>query len=72
MKPKNIGDTNVFSHRQASWRSAWTVGAVLLPLLVMQHQPMSNVPNNRFEFARFTRPTRNGEAPLLAAQAETS
>ena len=30
---------------------------------------MSNVPNNRFEFARFARPTRTGEAPLLAAQA---
>jgi hypothetical protein len=24
--------------------------------------------NNRFESARFARPTRNGEAPLLAAQ----
>jgi hypothetical protein len=27
------------------------------------------VPNSRFEFARVARPTRNGEAPLLAAQA---
>ena len=26
-------------------------------------------PNNRLEFARVTRPTRNSEAPLLAAQA---
>ena len=25
--------------------------------------------NNRFEFARLARPTRKGEAPLLAAQA---
>jgi hypothetical protein len=27
-------------------------------------------PNNRFEFVRCANPTRNGEAPLLAAQAE--
>jgi len=27
-------------------------------------------PNIRFEFARVARPTRKGEAPLLAAQAE--
>jgi hypothetical protein len=26
--------------------------------------------NNRLEFARGARPTRNGEAPLLAAQPE--
>jgi hypothetical protein len=28
----------------------------------------SNLANNRLEFARGARPTRNGEAPLLAAQ----
>ena len=26
-------------------------------------------PNIRFEFARYARPTRKGEAPLFAAQA---
>jgi len=26
-------------------------------------------PNNRVEFARYARPTRKGEAPLLAAHA---
>jgi len=28
------------------------------------------MPNNRREFAPFGRPTRNGDAPLLAAQPE--
>jgi hypothetical protein len=31
---------------------------------------LTNVPNNRLEYARCARPTRNGEAPLLAAQPE--
>ena len=30
---------------------------------------MKTRPNNRVEFARIARPTRNGEAPLLAAHA---
>jgi hypothetical protein len=30
---------------------------------------MRNRSNNRFEFVRSAHPTRNGEAPLLAAQA---
>jgi hypothetical protein len=31
---------------------------------------MTQLANNRVEFARVARPTRNGEAPLLAAHAE--
>jgi hypothetical protein len=38
---------------------------VLVPVL----SNASLMPNFRFEFARGARPTRNSEAPLLAAQA---
>jgi hypothetical protein len=41
-----------------------------LRLLVLAWIGRNMAPNNRVEFARVARPTRNGEAPLLAAHAE--
>jgi hypothetical protein len=42
---------------------------VLVSIHMTQGPGVRSSANNRFEFARYARPTRKGEAPLLAAQA---